>query len=129
MTLRSLPTATRSLVLDMTVPGNPIPWRRVRRGAQGQSYVPADVVNAENVFGLMALSAGVRTCEEGPLTITATFYRDNRRAVDIDNLFKLVMDAGNGVVWKDDSQVVEAHLSKRLDRENPRTEVTVWRLV
>ena len=32
---------------------------------------------------------------------------------DWDNVAKLVCDAGNGVLWKDDSQVVQATIAKR----------------
>ena len=37
---------------------------------------------------------------------------------DIDNLSKGIMDALNGVIWKDDSQVVELLLSKIYDDEH-----------
>lgn len=31
---------------------------------------------------------------------------------DIDNLLKFVMDAGNGVLWKDDSQIYKVDMEK-----------------
>lgn len=51
------------------------------------------------------------------------FFGDNRRR-DIDNVTKCV-DAFNGVVWKDDSQIHELHIFRHLDRERPRVEVQV----
>jgi len=31
---------------------------------------------------------------------------------DLDNLAKLVLDAANGILWDDDSQIIKLHLSK-----------------
>lgn len=46
---------------------------------------------------------------------------------DVDNLEKMVFDAMNGIVWKDDSQVVDNRSSKEYG-EQPRTEVRVYEL-
>lgn len=43
---------------------------------------------------------------------------------DLDNVFKVLMDALNGVVWADDKQIVEAELIKSYS-DRPRLEVTV----
>lgn len=41
---------------------------------------------------------------------------------DLDNLGKSVLDALTGTMWKDDSQIVELHLSK-IYSDNPRIEM------
>lgn len=46
---------------------------------------------------------------------------------DIDNLVKTVADAGNGVIYEDDSQIVEVVASKYWS-EHPRTEIYITRL-
>lgn len=43
---------------------------------------------------------------------------------DLDNLAKTVLDGMNGIVYQDDSQIVEIILKKQYS-ENPRTEVRV----
>jgi Holliday junction resolvase RusA-like endonuclease len=43
---------------------------------------------------------------------------------DLDNVVKAIFDGMNGVVWKDDVQVVDAAVSKRFS-DNPRVIVTV----
>ncbi|MDL2280831.1 RusA family crossover junction endodeoxyribonuclease [Selenomonadales bacterium OttesenSCG-928-I06] len=43
---------------------------------------------------------------------------------DIDNCIKLIYDALNGVIWKDDTQVVESICSKYYS-DNPRTEIEI----
>lgn len=43
---------------------------------------------------------------------------------DYDNLEKFYLDCANGVLWRDDSMIVDAHSHKRYD-EIPRMEVTI----
>jgi Holliday junction resolvase RusA-like endonuclease len=43
---------------------------------------------------------------------------------DLDNIAKLYCDALNGIVWKDDSQIVNMQLTKRYGHE-PKTIITV----
>jgi Holliday junction resolvase RusA-like endonuclease len=50
----------------------------------------------------------------GDLAIILRFYRSDRRALDYDNLAKMIGDAGNGILWKDDAQIVRADISKIL---------------
>ena len=49
---------------------------------------------------------------------------------DCDNLAKAVLDALNGVLWQDDSQVVELSVSKwyAAGDESPRTTIDVEEL-
>ena len=47
---------------------------------------------------------------------------------DIDNYEKFIFDCLNGVVYRDDSQVVSCRHDKRYS-ENPRTEIEVRRLI
>lgn len=51
-------------------------------------------------------------------------YPDHRRR-DIDSGIKLTLDALNGVLWDDDSQVVELHVLKRFARNRPSISITV----
>jgi len=46
---------------------------------------------------------------------------------DLDNYIKAIMDAGNGILWVDDSQVCELHSSKAYG--SPCIEVTVMELL
>lgn len=43
---------------------------------------------------------------------------------DFDNLQKFYADCGNGILWKDDCQIVISHSNKFYD-ENPRTEIEI----
>jgi hypothetical protein len=47
--------------------------------------------------------------------------------VTCDNCAKSICDALNGIVYLDDSQIVELVIRRHVDRERPRAEVTVER--
>jgi len=44
---------------------------------------------------------------------------------DIDNLNKLVYDAGNGILWKDDNIIAEESAIKMYTKGVPRTELSI----
>ena len=46
---------------------------------------------------------------------------------DADNYLKGIKDALNSVIWKDDSQIVDASVSKRYSLK-PRVEIQVWEI-
>lgn len=46
---------------------------------------------------------------------------------DWDNIGKIICDALNGIVWKDDAQIVDGRVVK-LYAEHPRVEVEIWRV-
>jgi Holliday junction resolvase RusA-like endonuclease len=113
------------------------------RGGFARAYTPKKTQDAEYNFQAQAVQYKPSSPLTGPLVLTLKFYRakgipstkkglesalrgDIRpiKKPDIDNLSKLVMDAMNGIFWKDDAQVVEKHSYKHYS-ENPRIEVTV----
>ena len=116
----------------LTIPGRPQAKGRPRFSKAGHVYTPERPRNAEEVCqGLMREVCTVPL--EGPLKLSIwfCFRRPNswnkaqRVAVDmgyeepwytgkpeLDNLVKLVQDAGNGILWHDDAQVVELVASK-----------------
>jgi len=57
-----------------------------------------------------------------PVVLTIRFYLKFDR--DVDNA-KLLLDAMSGIVYEDDSQVVEYHVYKIKDKTNPRVEIDV----
>lgn len=62
---------------------------------------------------------------KGECEVWITLYFGTLRKCDWDNFHKLSMDALSGIVWEGDSQIVEAHVSKRYDKKNPRIEITI----
>jgi Holliday junction resolvase RusA-like endonuclease len=59
---------------------------------------------------------------EGDLRMTADVYYASRRP-DLD--VSLILDALEGIAYRNDRQVREMHLYHHLDRANPRAEITL----
>lgn len=61
---------------------------------------------------------------QGPVIVRIRVYR-KRRHGDLDNILKALLDALNGVAYRDDSQVVEIHAQRFDDPRAPRVEIMV----
>jgi len=126
--------------ITIHLPGTPTPKGRGRATRTGRVYTPAKTRAAEESIAGRAMAQVLALPEEqraalpfaGPLVVHATFempvpasWSMKRRLAalggsapptskpDIDNLFKLVSDAFNEVVWLDDSQIVQVTMTKR----------------
>lgn len=67
----------------------------------------------------------VLDCE---LKVEIWIYFGDKRKRDWDNYHKLSMDALTGIVFLDDSQIRQAKVYLRYDKENPRTEIYIYKL-
>ena len=65
---------------------------------------------------------------EGAIKLTLNYYRKNKVRADVDNLAKTTMDAMTGLVYVDDVQIVDLHITKAVDASNPRVEITLERI-
>jgi Holliday junction resolvase RusA-like endonuclease len=98
------------LRIGFTVAGPPVPKARARLG-KGGTYTPARTVAYERLVALTAVAAR-QSVVGWPLTgatysITMSMSRSGR--FDVDNVAKAILDACNGVLWRDDSAVHEIH--------------------
>jgi len=122
--------------IQFVVPGQPVAKGRpkfARRGNFVTAYSPAKTVNYE---GLVAHSASVAMAGKDLIQGAVSVELDIRLQIpeswsnkkkmaaangeiaatkrsDIDNITKGIFDGMNGVVWRDDGQVVEAIQRKR----------------
>jgi len=133
------PLPPRHMIV-LTVKGNPIPKARARtvrrkNGTVG-TYTPIETEMWENYVRACAIQHRPQTLLDGPLEMDVTFYlaRPKYRAKkftmpdrkpDLDNCAKSVLDALNGVIYKDDSRIVKMTLSKQYG-DPPRVEVKIW---
>ena len=60
----------------------------------------------------------------GPVTVEITVYRE-RKAGDLDNRIKIVLDAMQGIFYTDDKQITEIHAYLGDDKHDPRCIVAV----
>ncbi|MGF7145326.1 Holliday junction resolvase RusA-like endonuclease [Anaerotaenia torta] len=117
------------MVISFTIPGPPQGKARARTTYHG-TYTPEKTVLYENLIKLMyqqqtdymsekPLEVFIMACYEPPKS-TSKKMREQMlsRAMhptkkpDIDNIAKVVLDALNGVAYKDDTQVVQLTMSK-----------------
>lgn len=110
-------------------------------------YTPDKTVAAEEHIRFQAISwaekngvMGFPIFETGlPLHLNATFVRSRPKSIpkrvnepatrpDLDNYSKLLLDALRGILFSDDSQIVEMLLEKEYVKlgELPRVEVAIW---
>jgi len=122
----------RDLAFTFTVPGIPVPKARARVNRAGWSFTPKRTMQAENAVRLIATMAQKRTetaflgpnCEKR-LYVCVKLYGARKNA-DLDNLYKLVTDACQGLLYKNDSQI-DCALIYRFDcpKGQERTEVII----
>lgn len=115
-------------MIEVFLEVKPTPKSRPRLGKNSNVYTPKRTSDAEAEIRLLLklhMSKNFIKITEKPLIVSATFhYKENRSAKinpgfiykisrpDIDNIFKLVADAMNGIVYHDDCQIVKMESSK-----------------
>jgi len=137
--------------LEYIIDGDPKPQKRHRyRRTSGRiiSYDPSQR-DKQALAKQLASSMASTSLFTGPVRLMITFYfrrpkthyrqgkfshilkktapHNHTSSPDIDNLLKFVMDAGNKIIWNDDSQVEGIFASKTYTNSNkPRTEIEIW---
>ena len=104
------------------IPGKPVSWARARVSRQGVFFTP----QKQRLYKLSLASyfnRKMRDPLEGPVACTIrvqllraksnkTLLPTSRNTSDVDNWAKMILDAGNGTLWKDDAQVVALEVTK-----------------
>lgn len=118
-------------VVRFTISGEPLPKQRPRFNGN-RAYTPQTTKDYEIHVGYAAKRAMVsNSLILGDCSLSATFYRKDKRRADLDNLLKAIKDACNGIVWQDDKQVVEygkVRVVYGVGEDNARAEVMVTEL-
>ncbi len=60
-----------------------------------------------------------------PISVIIEFYFKDKLRRDLDNFNKIILDSCTGMLWKDDSQIIELVLRKFVDKQNPRVELFI----
>ena len=112
--------------VQFTVPANLVSKERRRHG-RDNVYSPDVTQDGEQVIAWLFRN---KTRGWQPVTVpvglSCEFYVPTKHQRDGDNMVKTVMDALNGVAYKDDSLVLHGTWRTRLDRKDPRTVVRLW---
>ena len=119
--------------MKLTLPVPPsanLYWRdRVQRLGDGrhivQRYKTGEARQYQVLVSQTALAAGYRPVKlPQPVVIRVTWFREAKRG-DLDNRLKVLLDAIQGTVYENDSQVVEIHAYREEDKARPRVELEV----
>lgn len=108
----------------ITILGAPWSKSRPRFARNGHAYSKREDQDAEQRTA-WHLKRVVRQPYLGNVGLACLFFRPNRQRIDADNLLKHVCDAGNGVLWLDDSQCTAIMGVVELDADKPRTVVAI----
>ena len=132
--------------MQITIEGKPEPQLRPRATRIGNSirlYDPKTTTDYKNLVKWTAKQQWKQKPLECPLVVELDIYRQipkstskkrrklkNERVIrpvvkpDIDNYSKGILDSLNGIVYKDDSQVVSL-IANKYYSDNPRVEINV----
>ena len=136
--------ATDQLFFNFEI--EPVPQLRPRTSTLGgyvRVYDPPKVANFKRILRSLAVNQYTRPPLIGPLSVSLTFYRPVQKSIsktererrlsnrskpvvkpDTDNYIKSTLDALNGILWHDDSQIVKITAEKRYS-DHPKITVSV----
>lgn len=113
------------MILDIFFPVKPMPKLRARVVGT-HAYTPKKTLDAEIELKILVHTLLPKGFEmyECPLHVIVQFYLAKPKSVkktheypigrpDLDNYVKLISDAMNGIIWKDDSLIVSLTAEKR----------------
>jgi Holliday junction resolvase RusA-like endonuclease len=127
--------------IKFTIPGKPMAWQRARSHGKIRFDSLEQCRNKLTIGQIGAAAMDGQPMFEGPLEVTVRamfpwpkgMSKRKRQAFgahyccsqkDLDNICKLLGDALNEIVWRDDRQIVKLHASK-LYSDFPQTVVVV----
>jgi Holliday junction resolvase RusA-like endonuclease len=146
-------------IITFTIPGNPVPKARARtftnKNKITRTFTPSKTREWETYVSAIARQVAVKNKlvkpHEGPIILGCIFHRSipksliktkkQRKALeekqvfpttkpDLSNYFKSIEDACEGILWKNDSQIIgygfiDAKYCCKTYSNNPRVEVEV----
>ena len=130
--------------IEITIKGSPKAQKRHRHTKAGFTYDPSK--SDKNDFLALIHAKAPKQPLKGDISLKVTFgmpyvkkhYRTGKYSgelkpnppltytnkPDIDNMLKFVMDAGNNVIWYDDSQIWKVEMEK-IYTEHPSTWIKI----
>ena len=110
-------------IATFTVPGRPRGKERPRMGRNGKFYTPRTTREYEESVAWFAKAAYKGEPTKDPVRLDMTIRSSKSRA-DTSNILKSIEDGMNGIVYVDDKQIKEIHIS-RIEGDGEGVDVAV----
>ena len=107
----------------ITLKTPPVPINQKYGVYRGRMLLQAKYRNTKEALALEMRSQINHAPLEEELVLSVMIYLGTKRKTDIDAFLKILMDAGEGVLYENDNQVTELHIYKHYNKENPRVEL------
>lgn len=114
-------------MIEIFVPGHPIAKQSFRY-SKTHGYTNPIVKDWADTVGYCAktyMQNHNKEVLEKDIAVVLVFFLPARRKVDCDNLSKNVLDALNGICYKDDSLIRRLTIVKDYVKENPGVAITI----
>lgn len=111
--------------MHYTFPGVPLSTQHLYRCTSKGMYMQANGIQMKHDYQWQ-LKAKPRHILNGEIKVVIEIYFKDHRKQDVDNFNKLILDAGNNIIWQDDSQIVDLTVRKFIDTINPRVELYIY---
>jgi len=106
------------------IPGKPVSKQRPRMGKGGRVYTPKATRAYEQRVSVLCKEQADRPIE-GPCRVEIDVWYTDRRRRDLDNAIKSLWDGANGILYNDDSQIIEVTARKHLAAEEAGARIVV----
>ena len=111
-------------MIRLTLKGLPPLLNRSYKSGNGHFYKDSEQTARQEAYAWQAKAQYRQKPLECPVSVVYEFYYA-RANTDWESGVKGTQDALNGIVWKDDVQIIEATVRKYTDSKNPRVEITI----
>lgn len=115
----------KMIVLSGTPPSTSSIYKYRNAGKFIQGYMSAEGKTKKEIYQWEMKSQWRDKTLNEDIDIDVTYYFPDKRRRDWDNFGKLWMDAGTGIIWVDDSQIINAYVHKKIDKQNSRIELII----
>lgn len=124
-------------MVEIFIPIKPQPKDRPRLSRSGYAYTTKKTRDYEEALVFFLRSKYKNEPLAGPLSVKAFFFIERPKTVkrlyptsrpDGDNYLKALLDAGNEILWKDDSQIIDMRAIKLYASSEPGIRLQVTQL-
>ena len=106
-------------------------YATIKRSKYGMYFTKKGKEFRDEIHKQMKVKMNDLECEmfDCSVEVSFKFYFDNKRKNDLSNVLKVIEDCLNLVLFKDDSQLCKICCEKFYDKENPRIEIMIKKLI